>query len=87
MPRASQVAKESARYQAELRALGRRIRALRQARSWTLEQASEASDIDLKHWQKVESGLINITMVTLVRIAEGLGEPMASLFTTTKRKA
>lgn len=87
MPRASQVAKESARYQAELRALGRRIRALRQARSWTLEQAAEASDIDLKHWQKVESGLINITMVTLVRIAEGLGEPIGSLFKPAKRKA
>lgn len=80
MPRASQVARQSRRFRAEVRSLGLRIRELRLAREWTLEQASEASDIDLKHWQKIESGQVNVTMVTLVRIAEGLDEPLASLF-------
>lgn len=86
MARASQVAKESVRYKAELRALGQRIRALRQARKWTLEQASEASDVDLKHWQKLESGVINVTMVTLVRVADGLGETLASLFKAPRKR-
>lgn len=80
MLRASQVAKESARYKAEVSALGRRIRKLRLARRWTLEQAAEASDIDLKHWQKLEAGAINVTLVTLVRIAAGLDVPIAALF-------
>lgn len=81
MPRrASQIAKDSPRYWAELRRLGERIRALRQAKGWTLEQAAEAMNLDLKHLQKVEAGLINVTMVTLVRIAEGIDEPLASLF-------
>jgi transcriptional regulator with XRE-family HTH domain len=80
MPRASQVARQSGRFAGEVRALGRRIRALRLARKWTLEQAAEASDVDLKHWQKIEAGRVNVTLVTLVRIADGLGEPVASLF-------
>jgi len=36
--------------------------------------------MDLKHLQKIESGQINLTLVTLVRIAEGLGEPVRVLF-------
>ncbi len=78
--RASQAAKKSERYATEVRDLGERIRALRKARRWTLEQAAEAMNLDLKHLQKIESGTLNITMVTLVRIADGLGEPMAALF-------
>jgi transcriptional regulator with XRE-family HTH domain len=65
---------------ADVRSLGQRVWALRRARKWTLDQTAEASDNDLKHWQKVEAGQINVTLVTLVRIADGLGEPIASLF-------
>jgi hypothetical protein len=54
--RASQIAKGSARYVAEVRDLGARVRALRDARRWTLEQAAEAMNLDLKHLQKIESG-------------------------------
>ena len=86
MARASQVAKETDRYKAEVSALGQRIRVLRQARKWTLEQAAEASDIDLKHWQKVEVGAINVTLVTLVRIASGLEVPLAALFKSPSKK-
>jgi len=56
------------------------VRALRQAKGWTLEEAAEKGDMDLKHWQKIEAGTINVTLVTLVRIAEGLGETVGSLF-------
>jgi len=58
------------------------VRALRQAKGWTLEEAAEKGDLDLKHWQKIEAGHINVTLVTLVRIAEGLGETVGSLFGT-----
>lgn len=87
MPRrASQIAKDSPRYTAELRLLGERVRALRTARKWTLEQAAEAMNLDLKHLQKVEAGFINVTMVTLVRIVEGFNEPLAALFKRPKSK-
>lgn len=78
--RASQVARQGPRYLAEAKALGARARELREQRGWTLERAAEAMDLDLKHLQKVEAGKLNVTLVTLVRIAEGFGEPMAALF-------
>jgi transcriptional regulator with XRE-family HTH domain len=84
--RASQVAKDSSRYIAEVRDLGARVRALREARRWTLERAAEAMNLDLKHLQKVEAGKLNVTLVTLTRIAEGFGEPMAALFKPSRRK-
>lgn len=80
MPRASQVARQSRRFASEVRRLGLRIRALRQEREWTLERAAEAMNLDLKHLQKIEAGQINITLVSLVRIAEGLEVPVNELF-------
>ena len=62
------------------------MRELRELRGWTLERAAEATNLDLKHFQKIEAGKLNVTLVTLVRIAEGFGEPMASLFRVVKPK-
>lgn len=78
--RASQLARQSPRFAAEARALGIRVRELREARGWTLERAAEAMDLDLKHLQKIEAGKLNVTLVTLVRIAGGYDEPLSSLF-------
>jgi transcriptional regulator with XRE-family HTH domain len=78
--RPSRIARQSPRFASEVRALGQRVRALRDARDWTLEQAAEATNLDLKHFQKIEAGKLNVTLVTLVRLAEGFGEPMATLF-------
>ena len=85
--RPSQIARQSPRFTAEAKQLGLRVRALRQARKWTLEQAAEASNLDLKHLQKVEAGKLNLTLVTLVRIAQGFDEPIASLFKRSRSKA
>jgi transcriptional regulator with XRE-family HTH domain len=85
--RPSQVARQSPRFTAEAKALGDRVRELREARGWTLERAAEASNLDLKHLQKVEAGKLNLTLVTLVRIAEGFGEPMAALFKPAKPRS
>lgn len=84
--RASQLARQSPRFLREAEALGARVRELRQARGWTLERAAEAMSLDLKHLQKIEAGKLNVTLVTIVRIAEGLDEPISALFAPAKVK-
>lgn len=54
---------------------------MRVEQALTLEKAAERGEMDLKHWQKVEAGVLNPTLVTLLRIADGLGVTIASLFT------
>jgi transcriptional regulator with XRE-family HTH domain len=91
--RASQVHKSSATYKAAAKHLGQRIRSLRESADLTLEMAAERMDMDFKHLQKIESGVLNVTLVTLVRIAGGFKVPLSELFTTasappkTRRKS
>jgi transcriptional regulator with XRE-family HTH domain len=85
--RSSRVAKESRRYRKEIRTLGLRIRELRQDRRWILEQAAERMDLDLKHLQKIEAGQLNVTFVTLVRIAAGLKIEIRDLFEEQQRRS
>jgi hypothetical protein len=47
----------------------------------TLEAAAERCAIDWKHLQKIEKGSLNITLVTLVRLAVGYRIEMGALFT------
>lgn len=84
--RSSRVHKKGARYVREAKALGLRLRRLREAEGWTLEKAAERCDLDLKHLQKIESGQLNVTLVTLVRLAVGFRQPMAVLFTDAVAK-
>ncbi len=67
-------------YKKAISALGQRIRKLRQARGWTLEQAAEAMSMDATQLAKIEAGALNVTLVTLVRIADGLGLKVGALF-------
>lgn len=78
--RSSRVHKGTARYAREAKALGLRLRGLREAAGWTLEQTAERCDLDLKHLQKIESGQLNVTLVTLVRLSLGFRQPIAALF-------
>lgn len=88
--RPSRVARQTRRYRREARLLGANIRALREAQGLTLEEASELMDVAPKHLQKIEAGggarsdasakTINVTLVTLVRIADGLGTSVHDLF-------
>ena len=80
--RPSQRHRRSGRFVSAARELGARVRQLRQEREWTLEGAAEKMDLDLKHLQKVESGTppLNVTLVTLVRIAAAFDVPLDSLF-------
>ena len=70
----------SDRYLREAKALGERVRAARKARGWTLDQTAEAANMDYQHIQKIEAGKLNVTLVTLVRLAEGLGVEMSAFF-------
>ena len=77
--RPSRVYRESARYKAEAKALGARVRALRYARGLSLYQASDAMNLELRHLQRLETGVLNVTLATLLRVADGLGVPAWTL--------
>jgi ribosome-binding protein aMBF1 (putative translation factor) len=49
--------------------LAERARALRLARGWTLEEAAERADVDVRHVQLLETGTANPTTATLLRLA------------------
>lgn len=68
--------KGTERYKAEAKAIGCRVRALRKARGLTLYQASAAMDLELRHLQRLETGVLNVTLVTLLRVADGLRVPV-----------
>lgn len=76
----SQRFKQTKRYSDAAKAIGVRVRQLRDEAGLTLEEASAQMDIDLKHLQKVESGRLNITLVTILRVADGLGVAPSILF-------
>ena len=78
----SRLHRKTLRYRRAIKALGLQVRSLRLAKGLTLEEAAEKGDMDMKHWQKIEAGTINVTLVTLVRIAEGLQESLGKLFDT-----
>lgn len=78
--RPSQTYRSSDRYKLGVRALGTRIRQLRHARGMSLYQAAEAMQIELSYLHRLESGALNVTLVTLMRVADGLGVKVADLF-------
>jgi transcriptional regulator with XRE-family HTH domain len=56
------------------------VRALRQARELTQEEAAEIAKLDEKHWQDIEGARTNPTVATLVGIARALEVSLADLF-------
>lgn len=63
-------------------AVGQTLKVLRHGVGLTLETASERAGLDLRHWQKVESGGMNITLATLVKLADALSVPPMQLLRT-----
>lgn len=53
-----------------LREAGRRVAAARRASGLTQEEAADRAGIDYKRYQRLESGTVNATIRTLLRIAE-----------------
>jgi transcriptional regulator with XRE-family HTH domain len=55
------------------------VRALRLAAGLTLKKTAECADMHWLHLQKIEEGQINVTLVTLARLAQVLGVDAAAL--------
>jgi transcriptional regulator with XRE-family HTH domain len=62
------------------RLIGRRIAALRIQRGVTQEALAEQSDVDARYIQRIEAGEVNLTLETLVRIANVLRVAVADVF-------
>ena len=60
--------------------LGRNIRKHRKNLGWTQEKLAEHSSIDPKYCGQLERGEVNVSIITLARIAKALNEPMVVLF-------
>ena len=75
-------ARSSERFRQEGLSLGCRVRGLRNERGWTLEEAGHRMSMDPKHLWKLERAYdgLNVTLVTLVRIADAFEVPVQSLF-------
>jgi len=66
--------------------VGRRVAEVREERGWTQQECAERLDMPLKNLQRIEAGA-NLTLATLVRLANGLGIAVRELFDdpTTKK--
>lgn len=80
----SESSRSSERFVAEKKAIGTRLRALRKTRGWTLDKTAEETGVDWRHVQMVEVGDTNVTLLTLVRLAEGFGVPLSAFFIDTE---
>ena len=61
-------------------ALGRRVRALRQARGWSQERLAEAADMDRSYLAGIEVGARNPSLQALVKLAGAFRVELADLF-------
>ena len=89
MERPSRTFRGSTRFLSEAKRLGFRVRGFRERRALTLDRASSLAEIDLAHWQKIEAGAVNVTLATILRVADALGIGLDELFapTTASRSA
>ncbi len=68
-------------YAAEPLDLGARVRGLRKARNWTLEQAAQKAGLARSTLSKIENGQMSPTFDALKKLAEGLEISVPQLFT------
>ena len=61
--------------------LGQRVRELRRARDWTLEQAARQAGLARSTLSKIENGQMSPTYDAVKKLAEGLGITVPQLFT------
>lgn len=64
--------------------LAERVRTLRKARGWTLEQAAQAAGMARSTLSKIENGQMSPTYEALKKLAVGLGISVPQLFTPPK---
>ena len=68
-----------------LRSLGRRLRELREARSWSLKRLSSESGVSIAAIQKIEGGETNPNLLTVLAIADVLGESVDRLVAVSRK--
>jgi transcriptional regulator with XRE-family HTH domain len=68
------------RHAARTAELGARLRALRQDRDLTLDALAEAAGLDKGYLSRLERGLKNPSIATVLRLSEALEVPVAELF-------
>ncbi|MGA2483539.1 MAG: helix-turn-helix transcriptional regulator [Candidatus Acidiferrales bacterium] len=56
------------------------VRRFREKTGWTQEQAADAVGIAPRHYQKIEAGDVNVTVATLVRLANAFQVTVKDLF-------
>jgi transcriptional regulator with XRE-family HTH domain len=71
---------ESAHVENVQRSLGRRIRDLRTKRGWTQEQFAEFCGLHRTYMGHVERGEKNVSLSTVLRVANALGIRLSALF-------
>lgn len=62
-----------------LRALGKRVRELRQERGYSQEKLAEIANIHENHVRRIEGGTANPSYLVLVKLAKALGIAVGEL--------
>lgn len=60
--------------------LAKSLKREREQKGWTQEQAAEAAGLFPRHYQKLESGEVNVTLRTLERLCTAFGVDVLNLF-------
>ena len=68
-----------------LRALGRRLRELREVRRWSLKRLAKESGVSVAAIQKIENGETNPNLLTVLALADLLGESLDRLIAVSRR--
>jgi transcriptional regulator with XRE-family HTH domain len=62
-----------------MRFLARRVRELREERSWTIEEAAERFSVEPAHVRRIEAGDANPSLAVLVSVARAFGVKVGEL--------
>lgn len=68
-----QIHYESPLYRELLARLTGNLRRLREVRGWTQEEAGERCGMVMQQYQRIEAGQMNLTLISLARLAGGFG--------------
>jgi transcriptional regulator with XRE-family HTH domain len=68
-----------------LKKLGGNIRRERVAQNISQQQLAELADLNIRSFQRIEAGEVDVLLSTFVRIAEALGCPLSHLVPKDKK--
>ncbi len=63
-----------------VRDFGKRVRQLRESRSWSQEHLAELLNLDSTYVSRIETGKRSPSLPTIARIADAFDVPIAALF-------